>query len=186
MLKDRLKLRNTHRFIALFFYYGLCRYLPSSMFPILGKTFKYLRYMCCKVIFAKCGHHVNVERGALFGCGFDIQIGNYSGIGINCVLPSNTIIGKNVNMGPNVYILARNHRFDEIDKPIQHQGYMPDKQTIIEDNVWIGRQVTFTPGRIVKKGSIIGACTLLCKDFPEFSIIGGNPSRLIRMRMGEN
>ena len=56
-----------------------------------------------------------------------------------------------------------------------NQGYYKNKRTIIEDDIWIGREVTFTPGRIVKRLSIIGACTLLCKDFPEYLIIGGNP-----------
>lgn len=40
-----------------------------------------------------------------------------------------------------------------------------------------------TPGRNIKRGSIIGAGGLLCKDFPEYSIIGGNPSKLIRSRI---
>ena len=62
------------------------------------------------------------------------------------------------------------------------QGYSEPKQTIIEDDVWIGRNVTFTPRRHVAKGSIVAACTVLCKDFPAYSIIGGNPSKLIKNR----
>ncbi len=59
---------------------------------------------------------------------------------------------------------------------------MEKKQTIIEDDVWIGRNVIFTPGRTVRKGSIIGAGCVLTKDFDEYTIIGGNPSRVIRSR----
>ena len=39
-----------------------------------------------------------------------------------------------------------------------------------------------TTGRTVKKGSIIAARCVLTKDFPEYSIVGGNPSKLIRSR----
>lgn len=85
-------------------------------------------------------------------------------------------------MGPNCYILGANHSFDNTDIPMIKQGMSIQKVTIIEDDVWIGRNVTFTPGRTVKKGTIVGACTLLCKDFPEYSIVGGNPSKLIRSR----
>ena len=67
---------------------------------------------------------------------------------------------------------------------MQEQGYTPPRQTIIGDDVWIGRQVTMTPGRTISKGSVIGACCLLCKDFPEYSVIGGNPSKLIKNRRG--
>lgn len=182
MKEKRLKWSNAHKFIALFFYYGLFRYLPSSYFPILGKPSKWLRGLCGKIIFKRCGENINLERGAVFGCGFDIEIGDHSGIGINAHIPSDTIIGNFVNMGPDVYILSRNHKIDRTDIIMQKQGYTDEKQTIIEDDVWIGRQVTMTPGRYIAKGSVIGACCLLCKDFPEYSIIGGNPSRLIRNR----
>ena len=40
-----------------------------------------------------------------------------------------------------------------------------------------------TPGRRVRKGSIIAAGSVLTKDFPEYSIVGGNPARLIKSRI---
>lgn len=64
-------------------------------------------------------------------------------------------------------------------------GHCGKKQTIIEDDAWIGRDVTMTPGRTIKKGSIIAACTMLTKDFPEYSIVGGNPSKLIKSRKND-
>lgn len=182
MTNERFKLSNIHKFIALAFYYGLFRHFPRSYFPMLGPMSKTLRYLCAKIVFRKCGKKVNIEHGAVFGCGFDIEIGDRSGIGIDCTIPSDTIIGDHVNMGPNVFILSRNHRFDRTDTTIQSQGYCPNRQTIIGDDVWIGRNVTMTPGRNIQKGTIVGACCLLCKDFPAYSIVGGNPSQLIRSR----
>ena len=135
-----------------------------------------------KHIFKKCGKNVNVERYANFGSGRNIEIGDNSGLGINCCIPSNTIIGKNVMMGPNCYILPHNHAFERTDIPMIEQGNTPKLQTIIEDDVWIGRNVTMTPGRILKKGSIIGACAVLTKDFPEYSIVAGNPAKFIKSR----
>ena len=88
-------------------------------------------------------------------------------------------------MGPNCYILPHNHAFDRTDIPMWRQGVAEKKQTIIEDDVWIGRDVTMTPGRTIKKGSIIAACTVLTKDFPEYSIVGGNPSKLIKSRKND-
>lgn len=160
-------------------YYRLARFLPSNKF---GKK---IRYICCKRIFKSCGKNVNVERGACFGSGRDIEIGHNSGLGINCCIPSNTIIGNDVMMGPNCYILPHNHAFDRLDIPMWQQGFTEKKQTIIEDDVWIGRDVTMTPGRIIKKGSIIAACAVLTKDFPEYSIVGGNPAKFLKSRLNE-
>ena len=85
-------------------------------------------------------------------------------------------------MGPNCYIFSSNHSFDRIDVPMIFQGTTNRKKTIIEDDVWIGRNVTMTPGRFVKKGTIVGACCLLSRNFPQYSVVGGNPSILIKSR----
>lgn len=157
-------------------------YLPGSSFPIFGIIFKKLRYYCCRKIFAYCGKNVNIERGAFFASGSELQIGDYSGLGYYCHVPGNIIIGNYVMMGPNCHILGSNHTFDDLNTPMMFQGNSERKQTIIEDDVWIGRDVLMTPGRKIQKGSIIGAGCVLTKNFPEYSIVGGNPSKLIRSR----
>lgn len=168
--------------ICLILYYCFLRFLPSGSTPIIGKTFRFLRYQCCRHIFLYCGKNANVERMAFFASGLNIELGENSSIGINSLVPGDIKIGKNVMMGPNCYVLNNGHGFDRVDIPMIEQGFTERKQTIIEDDVWIGRQVIFTPGRTVKTGSIIAAGTVLCKDFDDYSIIGGNPSRLIRKR----
>ena len=161
-------------------YYSVAIYLPESRnFFRLGGAF---RNLLCRKLFKKCAKTANIERGARFGTGFNIEIGEHSGIGINANIPSTTIIGNNVMMGPNCYILGQNHEFGRTDIPMIKQGYRKTTPTIIEDDVWIGRDVLMTPGRHILEGSIIAAGCVLCKDFPEYSIVGGNPSRLIRSR----
>ena len=141
-----------------------------------------MRYLCVKQIFRKCGQNVNVERRANFGYGDKIEIGNNSGIGINASIPRDTIIGENVMMGPNVVILSSNHCFDRTDIPMCLQGSTENKQTVIGSDVWIGRDVLITPGRKIEDGTIIAARCVLSKDFPAYSIVGGNPPKIIRMR----
>lgn len=169
--------------VALCMYYGFAQFLPGSYSIILGRFSRFIRYQLVRRIFLQCGKNVNIERRANFGSGRGVVIGDNSGMGTRCHIPSDTIIGSNVMMAPNCYILPYNHRFDRIDIPMCQQGIVEKKQTIIEDDVWIGMSVTMTPGRHVKKGTIIGACCVLTKDFPEYSIIGGNPSKLIRSRI---
>ena len=158
------------------------RFTAVRQCEILGKK---VRYHLCKHIFKYCGKNVNVERKANFGSGRNIEIGDNSGLGIECEVPSNLVVGKNVMMGPKCRILANNHEFSRTDIPMMEQGFQSQQsiQTIIDDDVWIGVGVTMTPGRHIKKGTIVGACCLLCKDFPEYSIVGGNPSKLIRSRI---
>jgi len=166
----------------LFLYLCFCKHLPQSTNFLFGKASKKMRYICCKRIFKYCGKNVNIERGASFGSGLGLEIGDNSGIGVRCRVPSDIKIGINVMMGPLCYILDANHKFESTDIPMMFQGHSEKQQTIIEDDVWIGREVLFTPGRTIKTGTIIGARCLLTKDFPEYSIVGGNPSRLLKSR----
>ena len=170
--------------IALALYYGFARFLPQSCSKIFGKPSKWIRYQLARRIFLKCGKNVNIERMADFGNGSRIEIGDNSGIGIRARIPNNTIIGNDVMMGPDCLILDRNHSFERTDIPIRQQGFTSKEkiQTVIGNDVWIGTDVTMTPGRTIADGTVIGACCLLCKDFPAYSVVGGNPAKLIRSR----
>ncbi|MDD3686015.1 MAG: acyltransferase [Bacteroidales bacterium] len=165
-------------------YYGFARYLPASFTRPFGKLSKRIRYLICKNIFKKCGQNVNVEKGAWFGRGAGIEIGDNSGIGINCRVHNNTVIGKDVMMGPNVYMLESTHLFNRTDIPMRQQGKKKLRDKVfIEDDCWIGREVMIIGSRTIKTGTVLGARTLLAKDFPAYSIIGGNPAKIIRSRV---
>ena len=170
--------------LSLILYYSVAQYLPESRSKI-GILLKAntIRYFLCRFIFKSIGENVTIERKAFFGNGIDVQIGNNSGLGINSIVPNNVHIGENVMMGPNCCILSRNHKFDSLELAMIHQGSTELKQTIIEDDVWIGTNVLMTPGRYISKGTVVAAGCVLCKDFPAFSIVGGNPSTLIRSRL---
>lgn len=91
-------------------------------------------------------------------------------------------VGKNVSIAPNVIFvsnsLPNNSNF------LMNLDYVKNKLTknlpiIIEDDVWIGANVTILPGVTIKKGSIIGAGSLVLKDIEPFSIYAGTPAKKI-------
>lgn len=176
-------MKNISRYFFLLLYYGVLKHLPHSSVPFVGRTFEWLRYQCCKNIFKKCGKGVNIEKGARFGKGFDIEIGDKSGIGMNCKVPSNIKIGVDVMMGPEVIIFAADHKFDRTDISMIRQGITKIIAPVIEDDVWIGQRAMIMSGKILKKGSIVAAGAIVTKNFPAYSIIGGNPAKLIKSRL---
>ncbi len=180
---NKLKDFGVLRIICLILYYGFAKYLPVS-YTLLGRLLcaKRIRYVLCKHIFKKCGKNVNIERGCSFGSGLEIEVGDNSGLGVNCSLHSSVKIGSDVLMGPNCFFLAYNHAYKDKSRIIKSQGYGEKLVTTIGNDVWIGRDVIFTPGRTVKDGTVIAARTVMCKDFDEYSVIGGNPARLISTR----
>ena len=170
------------RIFWLFLYYGFAYWLPDSYMPILGKLCNWFRVRCVHHIFAKCGNIRTINRKVYFHRGGKVEIGNESGIGADCDIPDDIKIGNNVMISRNVFILNRNHRFDRTDIPINDQGFYDSKQTIIEDDVWIGLRCILTPGRHVLNGTIVAMGSVLTKDFPEYSIVGGNPAKVIKYR----
>ena len=85
-------------------------------------------------------------------------------------------------MGPNCFILDVNHKISDVSRPMCQQGMTEKKTTRIGNDVWIGRDVHMTAGRTIADGSVIAMRTVLTKDFPPYSIVGGNPAKLIRYR----
>ena len=171
------------KIIWLGLYYGIGYWLPDSYLPMIGKFSNWFRIMCVRRIFAKCGTIRTINRKVYFHRGTNIIMGNESGIGADCDIPEDLIIGDNVMISRNVFILNRNHRYDRLDIPINDQGFYEAKQTIIEDDVWIGLRTILTPGRKVRKGTIVAMGSVLTKDFPEYSGVGGNPAKMIKSRL---
>ena len=164
--------------LCLMAYYSIAYYLPESRKCFrLGKK---IRGFLCKHIFQQCGKNVNIERKAWFGSGYKIEIGDYSGIGINAHIPSDTIIGKYVMMGPNCLILDVNHIIDNINEPMCFQVISARKQTIIDDDVWIGAESIIGAGLKIGQGAVIGAGSVVTKDVPAGELWIGNPARFIR------
>ena len=172
------------RFWALVAYYGVVRYLPQ--YSPGGLEMRRIRSVFCKFVFRRCGHNVNVKRGAFIGSGKNIEIGDNSDIGVNAYIAGvsdlgELIIGNNVMMAPNVVILTLGHKYDRIDIPMNQQGYF-GSSVKIEDDVWIGYGAMIMPGVRVGKGAVVGAGAVVTKDVPQFAVVGGVPARIIRMR----
>ena len=62
------------------------------------------------------------------------------------------------------------------------QGFEKPKPIMICDDVWIGARAIIMGGCTIGKGSIIAAGSVITHDVEEYSIVGGNPAKLIRKR----
>ena len=76
----------------LLLYYGFSRHLPKSTMPIIGKLSKSFRLLCAKKVLKKCGKNVNIEQGAYFGNGKDVELGNNVGLGKNFKMLSRSLV----------------------------------------------------------------------------------------------
>lgn len=161
------------------FVYMFAKYLPIS-YNRFGKVGKVFRSFSARLILSKCGSNVNIERKARFSS--KCTVGNNSGIGVNATFFGEVHIGDNVLMGENCTIYTRNHNVMDCSKLIIEQGYAEEQPVTIGNDVWIGGNVTILPGVNVGDHSVIGACSVVTKDVPEWAIVAGNPASVKKYR----
>ena len=169
------------KYVWILFYYLFAFKLPSQYFPF-GKIACKIRYFVWrKILKQNIGANVKIQKDVLVGKFDDIIIGSNVAINEKCRL-RNVIIGNYVLIAPEVYILHSGHNFDSKEIPIFSQGETRYEKTIIEDDVWIGARSIILPGKIIGKGSIVAAGSVVTKNVSPYTIVGGNPAKFIKSR----
>jgi acetyltransferase-like isoleucine patch superfamily enzyme len=140
------------------------------------------------------GNNVTIAKYSILQCtgvikkkGVGIKIGNNSAIGAQSYLggQGGIVIGNDVIMGPGVKIFSENHNFENPDILIRKQGENR-KGVKINDNCWIGANVTILDGVEIGYGCVIAAGSVVTKSIPENSIAAGIPSKILKQRCMEN
>lgn len=114
-----------------------------------------------------------------------IEIGSNVGIGDDCHITSTNrvLIGDGTLLGTKVTITDNAHGSSNrhlLGLPPGERNVYSKGPVIIGQNVWIGDKATVLPGVIVGDGAIIGANAVVTKDVPSYTIVGGNPARIIK------
>ena len=157
---------------------ALDRILPSFNHCGWGNR---LKSFFAKRAFVHVGQGVN--WGKRLNIESDFRIGDNSGVGDYARISPGVTIGNDVMIGKHLRILTSNHKTDRTDIPMRLQGLEPTSPLQIGNDVWICDNVIITPGCCsVGDGSIIAAGAVVTKDVEPYSIVGGNPARLIRYR----
>lgn len=130
----------------------------------------------------KLGAHSRmIASGSIADLGKGISIGDNVGIGEFAYIggAGGVVIGADCIIGQYLSVHPENHVFSNHDRLIRDQGVT--RQGIeIGPDCWIGAKVTILDGIVIGKGSVIAAGSVVTQSFPDRSVIGGVPARLIR------
>lgn len=169
-----------NRFILLLYYFIL-QHIPMQPFPGFRIGYR-LRLMAVKHLLRYCGNNVVIKDKCYFGDGKRLSVGNRSQLGSNARLNGDITIGEDVMMGPDVVMMATSHEYSRLDIPMNQQGSKPEEPIIIGNDCWIGTRVIILPGVQIGDHSIIAAGSVVTHSFPDNSILGGVPARIIKSR----
>jgi acetyltransferase-like isoleucine patch superfamily enzyme len=126
---------------------------------------------------------ISIAFAARFSDQPTLQIGDNTGIGHGCSFTIGKLIsiGRNCNLSGEVTIMDSNaHRTDPVArlalKPPAPEEIRP---VIIRDGIWIGRQCIIFPGVKIGEGSVISAGSVVRTHVPPYSVVAGNPARVM-------
>ena len=147
----------------------------------------------------KFGENITIGKNVKINS--KVEIGNNTYINYETIIESNVIIGKYCSIGPQVYIAPGNHplnfisthpflydrKWQEIfETKINNQKILKKvKNTIIENDVWIGARAIIMEGVHISNGAIIGAGAIVTNDVPPYAIVVGSPAKIIKYRFNE-
>lgn len=110
--------------------------------------------------------------------GPDINVGRNVFVNQNCTFYDlgGLDIADDVMIGPNVSIITSSHPIE----PFQRRAFVVAKPIVIERNVWIAAGATIIGGVTIGENSVVAAGSVVTRDVPLNTLVGGNPARVIR------
>lgn len=109
----------------------------------------------------------------------DIIIGDYTHVTSRVKLVGPVTLGNYVTIGSGAQITGLTHNYMDVNRPIAKQGVTPDR-TVVEDDVWIGGNSCINQGITIGTHCIIASGSVVTKSVPPYSVVGGNPARILK------
>lgn len=140
----------------------------------------------CRVFFARriaafAGKKISIERGSTFGSG--LRIGDGSRIGYFAEVYGDVSIGKECLIGPQAVFHTSGHGTARLDIPMKRQESTTSRPIVVGDDCWIGQRAIILPGVTIGSHSIVGAGAVVTKSVPPYSVVVGNPARVVKSRL---
>lgn len=134
----------------------------------------------------KIGNRAEIKSFARIHANFgDITIGDDCSLNYYSMILGERAgidIGSGVRIGAHSLLIGSSHITESVNIPIFTQG-ISSRGIVIENDVWIGSNVTILDGVRVGAGSILAAGAVVVDDVPELTIVGGVPARIIKKRV---
>ncbi|MBI9038604.1 MAG: acyltransferase [Bacteroidales bacterium] len=109
----------------------------------------------------------------------NVIIGDRSKIGISNVVIGPIKIGNDCIFAQNIVLSGLNHGYEDVNISPEDQP-ITATEILVEDEVWIGANAVVVAGVTIGKHSVVAAGSVVTKDVPPYSVVGGNPAKILK------
>ncbi len=168
----------------------LCSYQEKKDHPILLRVWRLVNAF----FFPWCGNRIRQALLIMFGA----EVGKNSLIcrGVVVYAPWNLKIREMVCIGPYVELYNKDRIEIGSGVVISQCSYLCTAShdissskmalitapIVVDDNVWIAAKASVLPGVFISEGAVVGACAVVAKDVPAWSVVVGNPAKVVKKR----
>jgi acetyltransferase-like isoleucine patch superfamily enzyme len=158
----------------------------TSIYRRLGNAIRTFYMFGLRYRWVLYGRDVHVQTtSTIFSPRRIAVIGDHVGIGAYCEFGCDIRIGQHVLIASHCGFLSRDAHTYDSPGTTMFEGPRSDRQGIVvEDDVWIGFGAIVLSGVTIGRGSVIAAGAVVIEDVPPYSIVAGNPGRVVRVRFG--
>lgn len=154
--------------------------LSFSYSAIIGKVpSRTIRTAFLRAYLASLGEETSVQMGCRFLNGRKVYLGSRNVINFGCLFDGRRYriqTGNDVSIGPEATILTLGH--DPQSTEFADKG----GDVLIGDHVWIAYRAIILPGITIGEGAVVGAGAVVTKNVEPYTIVAGNPARVIKQR----
>lgn len=126
------------------------------------------------------GNYCYISTGAFIGAANSIKIGNYVGIAHYTFVVDNNNhpVEPEARKQHRIRVAPGGEGYKSVGASWELSDHAP---IVIEDNVWIGMYCFIGKGVTIGEGAVVARQSVVTKDIPPYSIVAGNPARVVKM-----
>jgi putative colanic acid biosynthesis acetyltransferase WcaF len=150
----------------------------ATVWKICWKRFYLLRGLLLKLMGTKTDMRVEMARSAWVQMPWQLTLGTHVAISDRVILYNlgQMTIGDSTVISQDAYLCGGTHDYTDASYPLLR------KPIVIGRAVWIAAGAFIGPGVSVGDGAVIGARAVVTRDVPPWTVVAGNPARVIKKR----
>lgn len=142
------------------------------------KPLHFWRRFLLRIFGAKIGVGTHPHASARIWAPWNFEMGDHSCLShfVDCYCVATIRLGAHSTVSQYAFLCTATHDIDAVDMPLV------TAPIVIEKGAWVAADVFIGPGVTVGEGAVVGARASVFKDIAPWTVVGGNPARVLRKR----